>query len=157
VIITDESLLRPKCEDVLAEEVDDLRNKLERALDWSERRGHPGVGLACPQIGIAKRMAIVRVDKLKIDLVNAKITKRYHQFEFDGEGCLSFPGRYERTLRYEEVLVEGLLCNKRIGSQDIKNLVQPYRFIAIGFVAVIIQHELNHLDGILLPDVAVVK
>lgn len=142
MIITDESLLRVECEPVLSSEVDYLRSKLENALEWSERNGHPGVGLACPQIGIAKEMAIVRVDGIKLDLVNAKITNKYYQFEFDGEGCLSFPGRYERTLRYKEVVVEG-------------NLVQPYRFIATGFVAVVIQHEINHWQGILISDIAI--
>ena len=144
MIITDESLLRVKCEPVFSSEIDDLRLKLEQALDWSKNNGRPGVGLACPQIGIAKEMAIVRVDDIKIDLINAKIAKKYHQFEFDGEGCLSFPGRYERTLRYKEIVVEG-------------NLAWPSRFIATGFIAVVIQHELNHLESILLPDVAIVR
>lgn len=144
MIITNESLLRVECEPVISSEIDNLRSRLESALKWSEKNGHAGVGLACPQIGIAKEMAIIRVDDIKIDLVNAKITKRYYQFEFDGEGCLSFPGRYERTLRYKEIVVEG-------------NLVRPYRFIATGFAAVVIQHEIDHLNGILLPDVAVAK
>lgn len=144
MIITDEALLRVKCESVLPDEVDDLRKKLVKTLEWSAQQGRPGVGLACPQIGIAKAMAIVRVDEQHLDLVNAKITKEYHQFEFDGEGCLSFPGRYERTLRYKEVVVED-------------NLVWPYRFIVTGFTAVAVQHELDHLKGVLLPDVAIEK
>jgi len=142
MIITNESLLRVKCDPVLPSEIDDLRLKLEQALDWSKNNNHAGVGLACPQIGIAKEMSIIRVDDIKIDLVNAKITKKYHQFEFDGEGCLSFPGRYERTLRYKEIVVEG-------------NLAWPSRFIATGFVAVVCQHELDHLNQILLSDVAI--
>jgi peptide deformylase len=144
MIITNESLLRVECEPVLSSEVDYLRSKLENALKWSEKNGRPGIGLACPQVGVAKQMAIVRVDDIKLDLVNAKIISFDYQFEFDGEGCLSFPDRYERTLRYKEIVVEG-------------NLVQPYRFVATGFVAVIIQHEIDHLNGILLPDVAIAK
>jgi peptide deformylase len=142
VIITDEEALRIKCEPVLSDEIQDLKKKLDEALLWSARQGRPGVGLACPQIGIAKTMAVVRIDdKLKIDLVNAKITKMYHQFEFDGEGCLSFPDQYVKTLRYKEIMVE-------------ENLVWPYRFIVTDFAAVAVQHELDHLRGILLPDVA---
>jgi peptide deformylase len=144
MIITDEKLLRVNCDPVLPSEVEYLRKKLELALDWSARQNRPGVGLACPQIGIAKKMAIVRVDNVKIDLVNAKITKKYHQFEFDGEGCLSFPGRYERTLRYKEIVVDG-------------NLVEPFNFIAVGFIAVICQHEMGHLENVLLPDVMINK
>lgn len=142
MIITDEEALRIKCEPVLSDEIQDLKKKLDEALLWSARQGRPGVGLACPQIGIAKTMAVVRIDdKLKIDLVNAKITKMYHQFEFDGEGCLSFPDQYVKTLRYKEIMVE-------------ENLVWPYRFIVTDFAAVAVQHELDHLRGILLPDVA---
>ncbi|MCK9567679.1 peptide deformylase [Candidatus Pacearchaeota archaeon] len=144
MIITDESLLRVKCELVLPSEVDDLRAKLEEGLAWAAKHNRVGVGLACPQIGIAKEMAIIRVEDIKIDLVNAKIAKKYYQFEFDGEGCLSFPGRYEKTLRYKEIVVEG-------------NLVHPHRFIATGFAAVVISHELDHLNGILLPDAAIAK
>lgn len=143
MIITDEKALRIKCEPVLLGEVDDLRSKLEQALVWSASRGKPGVGLACPQIGIGKQMCIIRpTDSIKIDLVNASITKSYHQFEFDGEGCLSFPDKFEKTLRYREVLIEN-------------NLVWPHRFILTDFLAVIAQHEIDHLNGVLLPDVAV--
>jgi peptide deformylase len=142
MIITDEEALRIPCEPVLPEEVSELRAKLEKGLEWSASQGNPGVGLACPQIGIGKRMCIIRVDNIKIDLVNASITKSYKQTEFEGEGCLSFPNRFERTLRYQEVLIEN-------------NLVWPHRIILTDFLAVVAQHELNHLENILLPDVAI--
>lgn len=142
MIVTDEAVLRVKCELVLPDEVDNLRKKLEEALIWSAKQGRSGVGLACPQIGIAKNMAIVRVDDaMKIDLVNAKIVQMYHPFEFEDEGCLSFPNRWVRTRRYKEVVVED-------------NLVYPNRFIVTDFSAVVVQHELDHLNGVLLPDVA---
>lgn len=144
MIITDEALLRVKCEPVLSDEVNDLRLKLEIALDWSENQGRKGVGLACPQIGIAKRMAIVRIDDTKIDLVNANVKKGYRQFEFEGEGCLSFPDLVVNSLRYMEVLIED-------------NLVYPNRFIATGFIAIAIQHEIDHLNSVLLPDVRIKK
>lgn len=145
MIITDEDALRIQCEPVMPDEVQDLRAKLEEGLRWSASQGRPGVGLACPQIGIPKQMAIVRVkDGPEFDLVNAKITKMYHQEEFEGEGCLSFPDRWETTLRYREIVVE-------------ENLVQPVRFIVTGFAAVVAQHEADHLKGILLPDVALQK
>ena len=144
MIITDEEALRVQCEPVSSDEVDVLRAKLEQALAWSANQGRPGVGLACPQIGIPKTMAIVRINHFDIDLVNAKITEKLHQFEFDGEGCLSYPDRYEKTLRYREIVVEG-------------NLVYPNRFIVNGFAAVVCQHEQDHLKGILLSDVALEK
>lgn len=147
MIVTDESLLRVKCEDVLPEEVAALREVLEKELKHSEENGAPGIGLAAPQIGIAKRMAIIRVPIssnriYNVDLVNCRVAAGYDKDFFDREGCLSFPGMEVRTLRYQEIHV-------------VENLVPPYSFIATGLPAVCIQHELDHLSGILLPDVAI--
>ncbi len=147
MIITDEKLLRPVCKPVLSGEVSDLRDKLEEALRRSYERGRPGIGLACPQIGIAKTMAIIRVTgknghQYNVDLVNARIEAGYDEVFFRKEGCLSFPGKFVRTKRYKEILV-------------VDNDVDPRSFIATGILAVCIQHELDHLKGILLPDLDV--
>lgn len=128
-----------KCEPVNLCEIKDLKEKLEQALAYSAKQGSPGSGLACPQIGIPKRMAIVRVGDYKVDLVNANISNKYDIFTFIGEGCLSFPGMFKHTFRYKEIVVEN-------------NFVKPYKFIASDLLAVTIQHELDHLNNILLPD-----
>ena len=146
MIITDEKLLRVECVDVLPEEVSALRDKLEAELELSFTLGRPGIGLACPQIGIAKNMAIVRIStgtgtEYNVDLVNCIISNGYDRADFNGEGCLSFPDMSVKTLRYKEIHV-------------VKNLVEPHQFIATGLFAVCIQHELDHLKGILLPDLA---
>ena len=147
MIITDEALLRVKCIDVLPEEVEHLKKKLEEELNLSAELGRPGIGLACPQIGVAKNMAIVRIPgvmSVDIDLVNCKIAEGHDKADFDGEGCLSFPGLTMTTSRYKEIKVIG-------------NLVEPQEFIATGLLAVCIQHELDHLNGVLLPDLAINK
>ena len=145
MIITDEEALRIKCDPVLPDEVNDLKKKLEQGLEWSAKCGRPGIGLSCPQIGIGKNMAIIRIDdSTKIDLVNARIIDKYYPFEFDNEGCLSFPNLFVRTMRYKEIIVE-------------ENFVYPNRFIATDFIAVVIQHEMDHLSGILLPDLSLNK
>jgi peptide deformylase len=142
MIITDESLLRVDCQIVLPDEINDLRHKLEEALLWSERRGLPGVGLAAPQIGIPKKMAIIRIDNnISFDLINAEIKEKYNPFIFDGEGCLSFPNKYAKTSRYKEIVV-------------VNNLVDPKCFIATEFSSVVISHELDHLEKRLLTDYA---
>jgi peptide deformylase len=129
MIITDENALRMKCEEVRPDEIDDLRTELESALMASAAHGQPGLGLACPQIGIPKRMAIVRlVSGIQVDLVGCKIEHSYDLRVFEGEGCLSFPGRFENTMRYDEIHV-------------VDNRVEPRRFIATGLLAVVIQHE----------------
>ena len=143
IITNDEAALRIPCIDVEANEVGTIVEQLERELSHSTRMGRPGIGLAAPQCAIGKTVAIVRIDdKYKVDLVNCKIEKSYDKMMFRDEGCLSFPDRIENTMRYQEIYV-------------VNNLVWPHSFIATGLMAVVIQHELDHLNGILLPDLAI--
>lgn len=144
IITNNEELLRVKCEDVLPEEVGSLVDTLEKELERSNRLGRPGIGLAAPQIGIAKKIAIVRVEKLKFDLVNAKLQQGFDPALFLEEGCLSFPGRVEDTIRFQEVYITD-------------NLVSPYAFTATGLLAAVCQHELDHLNSTLFMDRVVVK
>jgi peptide deformylase len=145
IITNNEEALRVKCEDVKEEEIGELRSLLERELAYSAKLGRQGIGLALPQIGIAKKMAIVRInDEYKADLVNCRIEKAYDQAIFRSEGCLSFPGKIEDTMRAQEICV-------------VNNLIYPHSFIATGLMAVVIQHELDHLDGVLMFDRAIPK
>lgn len=124
------------------QEVKDLKFLLEKELEISAKNGFPGIGLACPQIGIAKKMAIIRIDGKRsfyADLVNPFIEEKYDLSIFQGEGCLSFPGISGNTQRYQEIKV-------------INTLGYPKKFIATGLPAVCIQHEIDHLNGIVLPD-----
>lgn len=139
MILTDEKLLRVKCTDVLPEEIGPIIDQLERELKHLKA----GIGLSAPQIGLAKNIAIVRInDKYNINLINCRILKGYDKSVFDGEGCLSFPNKFVKTLRYNEIYV-------------VENLSEPKQFIAQGLPAVVIQHELDHLQGILLPDLEI--
>lgn len=145
IITNNEEALRVKCEDVLPEEVGALIATLEAELDYANRLGKGGIGLAAPQIGIAKNISIIRIDKargLSFDLVNAKITQGYDPGVFRQEGCLSFPGRVEDTTRFQEIYVTN-------------NLVYPHSFIATGLTAVVVQHEIDHLTSTLFMDRAV--
>jgi len=147
VIITDEKLLRVKCEEVLPDEIDSLREELEKELKFSGELGRPGIGLAAPQIGISKNFAIIRINtqngiNYNVDLVNCRISDKHDEFLFKNEGCLSFPGEQVDTMRYKEIVV-------------VDNMVKPHSFIATGILAVCIQHELDHLQGVLLPDLKV--
>jgi peptide deformylase len=145
IITNDEAALRVKCEDATIEEVGPIIALLEQELEHSAKLGRPGIGLACPQIGIAKNVAIVRIDNLyKVNLVNCRIKEGYDKTLFKEEGCLSFPNRVEDTMRYQEICV-------------VDNLVEPYSFVAAGLFSVVVQHELDHLNGILLPDIALAK
>lgn len=149
IITNNEEILRAPCVDVTLDEVPALVQALEAELENSGRLGRPGIGLAAPQIGIHKNIAIVRLGQsgthdLTLNLVNARITKGYDQQIFRSEGCLSFPGRVEDTMRYQELYVTN-------------NLIPPYNFVVTGLMAVVVQHELDHVNGVLLPDRALIK
>jgi peptide deformylase len=144
IITNDEAKLRVFCEPVTSDEVGALIETLEKELEYANRLGKGGIGLAAPQIGIAKNIAIVRLPKMSFNLVNAKLVQGYDPAMFTDEGCLSFPGRSENTTRFQEVFISN-------------NLVEPHSFIARGFVAVVCQHELDHLNSTLFMDRKVVK
>ena len=137
IIVDDENILRKPCEDVTPQEVNDLVKILEAELVLSEKNGRPGIGLAAPQIGMHKNIAIVRLDGLEINLINPKIIKSYDQFVFKDEGCLSFPGKLGDTLRYNEVVIE----------HDFGK-----SFVVTGLAAVVCQHEIDHLNSSLFFD-----
>ncbi len=144
IITFNEEALRVKCEPVTLEEVGSLIETLEKELDYANRLGKNGVGLAAPQIGIAKDIAIVRLPKMNFNLVNARLIQGYDPAVFTDEGCLSFPGRLENTTRFQEVYIAN-------------NLVEPHSFIARGFAAVVCQHELDHLSQKLFMDHSIPK
>jgi len=140
IITNNEEALRVKCEDVLPHEVGSLIETLEKELDYSNKIGRSGIGLAAPQIGIAKNIAIIRINNnLNFNLINAKLKQGYNPSIFKDEGCLSFPGRVENTIRYQEVLIENNFSNYA-------------SFIATGLVAVVCQHELDHLNSVIFTD-----
>jgi len=144
IITNNEAALRVFCEPVTMDEVGSLVETLEKELDYANRLGKNGIGLAAPQIGIAKDIAIVRLPKMSFNLINAKLVKGYDPALFTDEGCLSFPGRTENTTRFQEVYITN-------------NLVEPHSFVASGFVAVVCQHELDHLNSKLFMDHSVPK
>jgi peptide deformylase len=101
----------------------------------------PGVGLAATQVGVQKRVIVFDVDDGVVALCNPVITQRSDETEIDDEGCLSLPGI---TVPVERAL--GCVCE----ALDLKG--EPVRLQAEGFVARVLQHETDHLDGILIID-----
>jgi peptide deformylase len=109
----------------------------------------PGVGLAGPQIGVMRRIIVVHVPgeyigegetDIRTTLINPEIVKG-HGREIATEGCLSIPGWIGDVPRYDLVTVKAMDLNNR----DI-------RIKAQGYYARVIQHEVDHLDGILFVD-----
>jgi peptide deformylase len=109
----------------------------------------PGIGLAAPQIGVLRRLIWVHVPanyhedgepELSIALVNPEIV-RAHGRALAYEGCLCIPGWTAEVPRAEVVTVKGLGLDNR-----------PVRIKARGWGARALQHEIDHLDGILFLD-----
>lgn len=98
-----------------------------------------GVGLAGPQIGVLKRIAVIDADDETgpFVLINPEITEQTGE-ELGVEGCLSIPNVYGEVIRAQSVTVQAV---------DVKG--RPFSLKAEGYVARAIQHELDHLDGIL--------
>ena len=138
IIKNNELALRMKCEDVFEDEIGTLIHTLENELEHSNSLGENGIGLAAPQIGIAKKIAIIRLDDYNVNLINASIKNMYDPIIFRQEGCLSFPGRIEDTNRFQEIMVS--------------NLNNQANFIATGFLAIACQHEIDHLNEKLFFD-----
>ena len=124
-----------------------------RALlqDMKDTMAHKnGAGLAAPQIGVSQRMVIFGVDHNPrypdaeavpfTVLVNPKITMLTRQVEEDWEGCLSVPGMRGVVPRYTKLRYSGF---------DVEG--NPIEREAEGFHARVVQHECDHLDGILYP------
>ncbi|MBR2465218.1 MAG: peptide deformylase [Clostridia bacterium] len=104
-------------------------------------RAANGVGLAAPQVGILRRIAVVEVEEGEIyELINPKIVASAGEQE-GAEGCLSVPGRYGLVTRPKHVTVRAL---NRKGEE--------YEVTAHDFLARAFCHEIEHLDGKLYID-----
>lgn len=125
-------------------EVEKVDDKIRQLLDDMVETMHKynGVGLAAPQIGILKRLVVIDLydDKGPIKLVNPEIIKEKGTQEVE-EGCLSFPNKFAKVIRPEEVTVKALDEN---GKQ--------IKISAKGLLAQAISHEIDHLNGILFVD-----
>lgn len=136
-----EEILRQKAEPVKEEEInDELRAFLDEMFDTMIEAN--GVGLAGPQAGISKRLFVVIADDdIRRVFINPQIIATSQEMTDYEEGCLSIPSVYEMIRRPEKVTVQAF--NER---------GRPFTLEADGLLARIIQHEYDHLDGIVFID-----
>jgi peptide deformylase len=111
---------------------------------FARMRASQGVGLAAPQVGLAKRILVLNPTGEAADdlaLVNVEIVERSGPKSVFEEGCLSFPGIYAEVERPDR-------CRVRAFDLEGRPLEAEYD----GFTSRVIQHEYDHLEGVLLVD-----
>jgi peptide deformylase len=126
----------------VAEEVENIDGKIIRLTQAMLQAMYkaPGLGLAAPQIGVQKQIFVYDIDGEPITLLNPKIVESRGEWVYD-EGCLSIPGLYVEMLRPKEVLLEAVDLNGNTIQVEADELL-----------ARLFQHELDHLNGVLMFD-----
>ena len=137
ILTADEPILRER-----AKRVSTYDSSLHRLLDdmLETMRDAPGVGLAANQIGVPLQVAIIEIDSKITELVNPQIVRRAGE-QLDWEGCLSIPGYVAETGRHAKVTVK---ARDRQGRE--------FRLKGEELLARALQHEIDHLNGVLYID-----
>jgi len=143
IVIEPDPILRKKS--VNLEKVDDeLRGLLDDMLETMYSA--PGIGLAAVQVGVLKRLIVIDISKEKdkknpLFLINPEIISRSNKTSIYEEGCLSLPGHFAEIERPAECHVKYIDYSGK--EKEIK---------ADGLLSTCIQHEVDHLNGILFID-----
>ena len=148
IVFSDDPLLRKKSSRVrrITEDIEQLVEDMLETMH-AER----GVGLAAVQVGVPVRLFVVKIPEdleepdagTTLALLNPKIARASKEMEEGVEGCLSVPGWVGDVPRHLEITVKGM---------DMDG--QKTRFKAEGYLARVLQHEIDHLNGVLFIDLA---
>ncbi|MFA6424631.1 MAG: peptide deformylase [Phycisphaerae bacterium] len=121
--------------EIFGNEVQILANMM---LEFMRRNN--GVGLAAPQIGLSRRIIVIELDNQSHCMVNPEISLA-SDWDIMEEGCLSLPGKTVKVKRQKVAQIQG---------QDVTGKIQS--FVATGLLARAFQHEIDHLNGVLICD-----
>lgn len=138
VVWPDRRLLRP-CEEVtefnakLTQDIIDLHQTMHRFN--ADNNLPDAAGLSAPQVGIMKRFFVYKMEDGESCMINPVILEQEDE-QYEAEGCLSFPGVFIKVKRADKILVE---------FQDVDG--KKNRLRTDGFLARVIQHEIDHLNG----------
>ena len=126
----------------VADEIVNIDAKLVRLTEemFGVMYDAPGIGLAAPQIGIQRRLFVYDIDDDPRVIINPKIVESSGEWVYD-EGCLSIPGLYVEMLRPRRIVVQGI----DLDGNDVQ-------FEADELLSRLFQHEIDHLDGVLMFD-----
>lgn len=123
-------------------EITEVDDELRRFIDdlFETMDAAEGVGLAANQVGVTRRVAVVGVEDDRFAMINPVIVSAEGRARAE-EGCLSIPGIYGEVTRPERIVLEAL---DQHGA--------PFRRELDGYVARAVQHEVDHLDGVVFLD-----
>jgi len=142
-VTTDKSILNQKSNPIT--KLDDMKVIMSQVNNMFKLMAESqGVGIAAPQVGIHKRFFLVVLDERKVELfINPIILNKSDEMIEDEEGCLSVLDQYGTVSRHKSITVK-YFNGKEIKTETFEDLN-----------ARIIQHEYDHLDGILYTDKAI--
>ena len=133
--------LKQPCEP-MAEVTDEIRRLAADILETMYAA--PGVGLAANQVGVLRRIVVVDVTEDKsglMTLINPEVVEASEELRDCEEGCLSLKGLYEHVKRPDRV---------RVRAQNLDG--ETFEFEATGLLATCVQHEIDHLEGVVFID-----
>jgi len=134
-----DAVLRTKA-DPLAEVTEETQLLIQQMFKTMDEEN--GIGLAAPQVGVSVRIFVLKADdEIPRVFINPQIIQTSPETGLYEEGCLSIPGFYEEVVRPLKITV-----------QAINERGRPFTLEAEGLLARVIQHENDHLDGILFID-----
>ena len=137
VVQVGDEILRKKSKPVkefdekLWELLDDMRETMNK---------NDGVGLAAVQVGVLRRVVVLDINKMKLELINPEIIDSFGE-QIDQEGCLSCKGQWGYVKRPQEVTVK---AQDRYGNE--------YVITGVDLLAKALCHEIDHLEGVLFVD-----
>ena len=142
--------LRQKSKNLKPEEIKKIKSLISNMVETMY--ANDGIGLAAPQIGQNIRLAVIGKqalptgrqalpNKKELVLINPKISKRSWRQIKDFEGCLSVPGAAIEVKRHKKITVTAL--NEK---------AERVSYVVSDYLARVFQHEIDHLDGILIID-----
>lgn len=135
-----------------AEEAKTLFDRLKAVLGATT-----GLGLSAIQIGVPKRMSIIRnrYNDGFDAIINPVVLEKEEEFVFSGEGCLSFPGVFVSTRRYRDFVIK----NHVIDGDSLREETHYFHYEGVGdnVASIVAQHEIDHMNGVLFSDKEVAK
>lgn len=137
--LEDDEILR-KISKPVTEVNDSIRTLLD---DMKETLKDKGVGLAAPQVGVLKRIILIDIGEGPIEIINPEISDEEGE-QIGVEGCLSLPDLWGEVKRPMKMKVKGLDRNGK-----------KIEFEAEEMLAIVVSHEVDHLNGILFKDKAI--